>query len=86
MLVGMSILRKPLCPLIHRPASTACSLKLAQNNKMHAWQVHSFGGIDQLSLTDSVRIPVLTGPNDILVQVSTTSINPIDIAMMGMYL
>lgn len=53
-------------------------------NKMHAWQLHSFGGVEQLSLSDSVRIPMLAGPNDVLVQISTTSVNPIDLAMLGM--
>lgn len=52
-------------------------------NTMQAWQVHSFGGVEQLSLSDCVRIPMLAGPNDVLVQISTTSVNPIDTAMLG---
>ena len=56
-----------------------------QTNNMQAWQVHSFGGVEQLSLSDSVRIPMLAGPNDVLVQISTTSVNPIDLAMLGIW-
>ncbi|XP_059483495.1 reticulon-4-interacting protein 1 homolog, mitochondrial-like [Neocloeon triangulifer] len=56
-----------------------------KKNQMMAWQVHSFGGIDQLGLTDSERIPKLLQPNDILVRVNCTSVNPIDLAMISGY-
>lgn len=70
-----------------RPASAASvsapKPSTQHTSKMHAWQLHSFGGVEQLSLSDSVRIPMLAGPNDVLVQISTTSVNPIDLAMLG---
>jgi hypothetical protein len=71
-------------PASATPASAKKPITQDQSNNMQAWQVHSFGGVEQLSLSDSVRIPMLAGPNDVLVQISTTSVNPIDLAMLGM--
>ncbi|KAG8281610.1 Reticulon-4-interacting protein 1, mitochondrial [Homalodisca vitripennis] len=56
-----------------------------EGHKMAAWQIHSYGGLEELQLSKSVRKPSLMNPNDVLVQVSATSVNPIDIAMMGSY-
>ena len=51
---------------------------------MKSWQVHSYGGLEELQLTNS-RIPVIRNPNDVIVQVSAASVNPIDVAMMCVY-
>lgn len=52
--------------------------------RMLAWQIHSYGGVEEL-LSDSVRIPSLTDPESVLIKVSASSVNPIDVAMMGGY-
>lgn len=54
-----------------------------EKHKMAAWQIHSYGGLEELQLSKSVRIPTIMNPNDILIKVSAASVNPIDIAMMG---
>ncbi|XP_054263827.1 reticulon-4-interacting protein 1 homolog, mitochondrial-like [Macrosteles quadrilineatus] len=54
-------------------------------HKMAAWEIHSYGGLEELQLSRSVRIPALMSPNDVLVKVSAASVNPIDVAMMGSY-
>ncbi|XP_071442414.1 reticulon-4-interacting protein 1 homolog, mitochondrial-like [Hetaerina americana] len=53
--------------------------------RMRAWQIHAYGGIDCLSLNDSARVPPIKHPDDVLVEISASSVNPIDVAMMGGY-
>jgi NADPH:quinone reductase-like Zn-dependent oxidoreductase len=52
-------------------------------SKMLAWQIHSYGGLEELQLSKTARIPQIKGPNDVLIQVYASSINPIDLSMMG---
>jgi hypothetical protein len=51
--------------------------------KMLAWQIHGYGGLEELKLSTTARIPHINDPDDVLVQIAATSINPIDLAMMG---
>ncbi|KAF3430289.1 hypothetical protein E2986_00320 [Frieseomelitta varia] len=53
-------------------------------DKMQAWQIHSYGGLEELKLSN-VRIPVIAKPTDVLVKVEASSINPIDVAMIRGY-
>lgn len=55
-----------------------------KEGKMCAWQIHAYGGVEELQLSCSVREPVISKPDDVVVNVSACSINPIDVAMMGM--
>jgi hypothetical protein len=57
--------------------------KECNDTKMFAWQIHSYGGLEELQLSKTARIPHIKRPNDVLIQVSASSVNPIDIAMMG---
>lgn len=54
-----------------------------ESHKMAAWQIHSYGGLEELQLSRSTRIPTIMNPNDVLIKVRASSINPIDLAMMG---
>lgn len=47
--------------------------------KMGAWQLHAYG--DEVLYSDKVRIPPVTGANEVLVKVSAASLNPIDVQM-----
>lgn len=49
------------------------------NRKMGAWQLHAYG--DEVLFSDKVRIPPVTGANDVLVKVNAASLNPIDVHM-----
>ncbi|KAK2576135.1 hypothetical protein KPH14_007465 [Odynerus spinipes] len=53
-------------------------------NKMLAWQIHSYGDLDELKLSN-VRIPLITKPTEVLIKVQAASVNPIDIAMTRGY-
>ena len=50
---------------------------------MRAWQIHEFGGTEQLRLSSSVKLPKLLGPKDVLIAVHASSVNPVDIQMLG---
>ncbi|KAI4483680.1 hypothetical protein M0804_007940 [Polistes exclamans] len=54
------------------------------DNKMLAWQVHSYGDLDELKLSN-VKIPIITKPTEVLIKVQAASVNPIDIAMIRGY-
>lgn len=53
-------------------------------NKMLAWQIHSYGDLNELKLSN-VRVPLITKPTEVLIQVQAASVNPIDIAMTRGY-
>lgn len=70
------------------PFSTTAEPNVDMNpkeGKMCAWQIHSYGGIEELQLSCSVREPIITKPDDVLVSISASSVNPIDVAMMKGY-
>ena len=52
---------------------------------MSAWQLHEYGSINQLKLSNSVPLPVICRPHDVLVRVHAASVNPIDVMMVGKY-
>ncbi|XP_030555041.1 reticulon-4-interacting protein 1 homolog, mitochondrial [Drosophila novamexicana] len=53
--------------------------------KMRGWQLHSYGGIDELQLSDKLKWPQIRSSDECLVRVRATAVNPIDIAMLGGY-
>ncbi|EZA58289.1 Reticulon-4-interacting protein 1, mitochondrial [Ooceraea biroi] len=64
---------------------TKVSANLQENpDKMQAWQIHSYNGLNDLKLSN-VRMPVITQPTDVLVKVEAASVNPIDVAMTSGY-
>lgn len=52
-------------------------------NKMKGWQIHEYGGVEILQFSDNIKIPTITSTNEVLVEVQSASVNPIDVAMMG---
>ncbi|KRT78248.1 hypothetical protein AMK59_6681, partial [Oryctes borbonicus] len=69
--------------LLVRNASTTKPLKKT-NKRMEAWQIHSYGDLSELQLTPA-RIPIIQNPSDVLVQVESASINPVDKMIIGGY-
>lgn len=58
----------------------SADLKENPEDRMQAWQVHSYNGVNDLRLCN-VKVPLITRPTDVLVKVEAASVNPIDIAM-----
>ncbi|XP_017075120.2 reticulon-4-interacting protein 1 homolog, mitochondrial [Drosophila eugracilis] len=63
-----------------RPPQATKSLE-----KMRGWQLHNYGDIDELQISDKLKIPQIRSSNECLVRVRTTSVNPIDLAMLRGY-
>lgn len=54
-----------------------------QTGKMRGWQIHEYGGVEILQCSNNIKIPTISSPNEVCVEVHTASVNPIDVAMMG---
>lgn len=65
-----------------RSTSSKLAVKYKENveDKMQAWQIHSYEGLEELKLSN-VRIPIIAKPTEVLVNVEASSVNPIDVAM-----
>ena len=50
---------------------------------MSAWQVCGYNGFESLKLVNTVGVPPLYQPNDVLVEVKAASINSLDLKMTG---
>jgi NADPH:quinone reductase-like Zn-dependent oxidoreductase len=50
---------------------------------MKAWQIRRYGGNDELMWSESVRVPRIVHPEDVLVAVNAASLNMLDIRMRG---
>ncbi len=68
-----------------RCASTKSQTKteneFKSSKKMCGWQIHSYS--DGIQYSDNIKVPTIKDSNEILVKVSSTSVNPIDVAMVG---
>lgn len=60
----------------------AVALGAQAGARMGAWRVHAYGGLAELRL-DEARVPPLRAPDELLVRVHSSSLNPLDIAMIG---
>ena len=56
------------------------------SDTMRKWQVHQYGGTEELTLCTTASIPTITKPDEILVKVHAASVNPIDPMMIGKFL
>ncbi|XP_061171258.1 reticulon-4-interacting protein 1 homolog, mitochondrial-like [Saccostrea echinata] len=63
---------------------TKVSVKEARG-VMRAWQIRRYGGNDELTWSESVRVPRIIHPEDVLVNVTAASLNMLDIRMRGGY-
>lgn len=70
-----------------RYCSTTTASKPARKvrTRMKAWQIHQYGGNEEFSLSTSCRIPNIQNPKDILVEIHSASVNPIDVNMREGY-
>ncbi|XP_041352082.1 reticulon-4-interacting protein 1, mitochondrial-like isoform X2 [Gigantopelta aegis] len=69
--------------LLHRNRFTTDTSSVL--SEMSAWQIHQYGGNEELSLSTTSRVPYIDHPNDIVVKVHAASVNPIDVHMRSGY-
>lgn len=53
--------------------------------KMKGWQIHSYGGVEELQFSDKLKMPQIRKSDECLVKVLSTTVNPIDVAMLSGY-
>lgn len=51
--------------------------------KMAGFQIHSYGEISELQHTEHVKKPYIRKPSEVLVKVTASSVNPLDVAMIS---
>lgn len=64
-------------------ATTEAVVERSWSPRMVAWQIDSYGTFENLTLNDQVQTPATVGPNEVLVRVKASSVNPIDDLMIG---
>ena len=65
------------------PAPSSRPVVTAAPGRMQAWIIYYYGANQQLTLSDSVQMPMILSPNDVLIKVIASSVNPIDIRRRG---
>jgi hypothetical protein len=53
------------------------------SGRMQAWIIYYYGDNQQFTLSDSVQMPIIMSPKDVLIKVLASSINQIDIRRRG---
>lgn len=51
--------------------------------RMQAWIIYYYGDNQQFTFSDSVQMPILHSPKDVLIKISAASLNPVDIRRRG---
>lgn len=51
---------------------------------MSGWELREYGGINSLRFNDNLKLPVIRSANEVLVEVYTTAVNPLDQLMTGL--
>lgn len=74
---------KPLTRVSQLRCLSELAAKRHENldEKMLAWQINSYGSLNEMKLFKA-RMPVLLRPSDVIVKVDAASVNPIDVAMI----
>lgn len=71
--------------LVNRYLSTKSNDKtdidVKSGKKMTGWQIHSYS--DGIQYSDNIKVPTIKDSNELLIKVNSTSVNPIDVAMVG---
>lgn len=54
------------------------------HNRMSGWQIHNYSdSVSELQNSDNLKKPHIRKPNQLLVKILASSVNPIDVAMMS---
>lgn len=66
------------------PSSFSSSSSIRTSSiRMQAWVIYYHGDNQQFTLSDSVQMPILHSPKDVLIKISAASLNPVDIRRRG---
>ncbi|XP_064472963.1 reticulon-4-interacting protein 1 homolog, mitochondrial-like [Ornithodoros turicata] len=84
MTLSAAVMLSRLFLSVRREAFQKRNIHRALPATMKAWRTHKFGDLQELVLEETT-LPQLRSPNDVLVKVYATSVNPLDVAMMDGY-
>lgn len=58
----------------------------SSGKRMRGIEIHSYGvDLEELQHSKNVKKPIIKAPTEVLVKVTASSVNPIDVAMMSKY-
>ena len=84
------ILRAPLVtvcglntPVLGRASLRNFSTSRGRMTVMPAWVIDKYGDNDVLRFTKNAPFPIIHYPNEVIVKVHSTALNPIDVSMRG---
>lgn len=66
-----------------RPKRHVCSSPSRLQSCMSAWCIDRYGTNEVLRFSEEIPMPTVRSPNDVMIQVHATSLNPLDVAMRG---
>ena len=69
---------------INEPSVLYSTSSATTSGRMQAWVIYYFGDNQQFTFSDSVQMPIIRSPKDVLIKVSARSVNPIDIRRRGL--
>lgn len=81
---SLAMFRPVCCGQFRYLSKVSVKHKEKLDDKMQAWQIHCYGGIDEVKLF-TTRMPVISRPADVLVKVDASSVNPFDLAVTKGY-
>lgn len=56
-------------------------------SRMTGWELHEYGDVSEvMQFQTNLRIPKIVDPKELIVRVTGSSVNPLDLAMSGNYL
>ncbi|KAK9511651.1 hypothetical protein O3M35_000273 [Rhynocoris fuscipes] len=83
--IPVNILKRCVSNVKHETVANETSHNPFSKEHMKAWVVPSFGNLDRLQLSCTVPVPVIRSHKDVIVKVKASSVNPIDVEMVGGY-
>ncbi|CAF0739249.1 unnamed protein product [Adineta steineri] len=66
-------------PIYSSPIPSTTTTTTTASGRMQAWIIYYYGNNQQFTISDSVQLPIILSPKDVLIKVSASSINQIDI-------
>ncbi|CAF0774617.1 unnamed protein product [Adineta steineri] len=70
-------------PIYSSPIPSTTTTTTTASGRMQAWIIYYYGNNQQFTISDSVQLPIILSPKDVLIKVSASSINQIDIRRRG---
>lgn len=71
--------------VMYRNMVTTSVKNTAKQQTCREWRIEKYGSLDNLTFVENGRRPAISGPNQLLVRILASSVNPIDVGMAKGY-